>query len=323
MSGNQLTTKQVHNAKPKRDAAGNLARREIGDGDGLFLSVEPSRAKSWVSRYRFKGRQVRLVHDADVWDQNGPAPDGHLSLAGARARHAEIKLEVSKGVDPAAAKRRHKADARAQELQRDEDSVAALWGKFLTLRLKPQASPRYYRQVEAIGRRFVLPAWGALNVHELRKRHLIALTDPIVLDRPYLANRTVSAVTAFASWLVDRDVIAASPFANMKMPGKEVERDRVLSDDELRALVKALQGEGPAGAVALVLMHTGARLSEVAGLRWDEIDDAGLWRLPAARTKNRRAHDTPLSRQVQAIVAGQPRIVGVRSCSPTQAPARS
>ena len=310
MSSNQLTTKAVRAAKPKRDAAGNLVRRELGDGGGLFLSIEPSGAKRWVSRFRIKGRSVRLVHDAHVWAENGPAPDKHLSLAGARAANAAVKNEVKQGRDPAAAKRRTKADEHAAELARGEDTVAALWAKFIALRIEPKASPRYCRQVQDIGRRFVLPAWAALSVHELRRRHLIALTDPIAVDRPYLANRVVSACTAFMSWLVRRDVIAASPFTEIEMPGVEVKRERVLSDDELAALVKALADEGgPAAAVALMLAHTGARLNEVARMTRDEIDEAeGVWRLPAARTKNRKPHVVPLSAQVQAIIDAQPRI---------------
>jgi integrase len=187
----------------------------------------------------------------------------------------------------------------------------AVWAKFIALRVEPRASKGHERMIKAAGERFVLPAWGKLSVHELRRRHLIALTDPIAVDRPYLANRVVSSCTVFASWLVKRDVIAASPFTGTEMPGKETSRERVLSDAELAALVPILEHEGPAGAVALVLMHTGARFGEVAGMTWDEIDAAArVWRLPPVRTKNRRAHDVPLSRQVLAIIANQPRIVG-------------
>jgi integrase len=305
-----LTTKAVRAAKPRRDATGHLARNEIGDGSGLYLAVEPSGAKAWASRYRFSGRPRRLVYDEHVWDQTGPAPEGYLSLAGARARNATIKNEIKQGRDPGAAKRRQKADTRAQELLCDEDTVAAQWAKFIALRVEPKASKGHRRMITAAGARFVLPAWGKLSVHELRRRHLIALTDPIAADRPYLANRVVSVCTAFASWLVKRDVLVSSPFAGVEMPGKEVSRERVLTDEELAALVPVLAEEGPAGAVALVLMHTGARLGEVGGMTWDEIDESeGVWRLPAQRAKNRRAHLVPLSRQVQAVIAKQPRIV--------------
>jgi integrase len=311
LSGTQLTTRAVANAKPRRDAAGNFMRTERGDGNGLYLAIEPSGAKSWASRYRFQGRPRRFVFAEQVWCESGPAPEGFLSLAGARARHAAIKNEVKQGRDPAAARRAHKADARAEALQRDADSVAALWAKFIALRVEPRASKGHKRMIKAAGTRFVLPAWGKLSVHELRRRHLIALTDPIAVDRPYLANRVVSVCTAFASWLVKRDVIAASPFTGIEMPGKEVSRERVLSDAELAALVPALEAEGAAGAMALVLAHTGARFGEVAGMTWDEIDAAErVWRLPETRSKNRRAHDVPLSRQVLAIIDAQPRIVG-------------
>ena len=53
-------------------------------------------------------------------------------------------------------------------------------------------------------------------------------------------------------------------------------------------------------AVRLInlLLLTGARREEVAGMRWSELHlDAGMWFLPGARTKNKRDHRIPLSRQ--------------------------
>ena len=56
-----------------------------------------------------------------------------------------------------------------------------------------------------------------------------------------------------------------------------------------------------------VLLLTGQRRSEVAGMRWDEV--AGdLWSLPPSRVKNNRPHSVPLSRQVLAIIEAVPRI---------------
>jgi len=53
---------------------------------------------------------------------------------------------------------------------------------------------------------------------------------------------------------------------------------------------------------------TGARRSEVGGLRWSEIDlDRGLIVLPPTRVKNGRQHELPLSNQARAVLERQPR----------------
>ena len=57
------------------------------------------------------------------------------------------------------------------------------------------------------------------------------------------------------------------------------------------------------GALILLLLLTGQRLREVAGIRWDEIDLAKKeWMIPGTRTKNKRVHLVPLSRQVMTLL---------------------
>jgi len=57
-----------------------------------------------------------------------------------------------------------------------------------------------------------------------------------------------------------------------------------------------------------LLMLTGQRKSEVAGMMWREVNlDKAVWSLPSERTKNRLAHLVPLSRQALALIRAQPR----------------
>jgi integrase len=58
-----------------------------------------------------------------------------------------------------------------------------------------------------------------------------------------------------------------------------------------------------------LLLLTGQRRGEVAGMLWAELDlENALWTLPGTRTKNGRLHEVPLSRQVIGVVKGLPRI---------------
>ena len=73
----------------------------------------------------------------------------------------------------------------------------------------------------------------------------------------------------------------------IKPPAAEGESDRVLSDEELRAVWRASDAlEQPYGAFIKLLVLTGARRNEAARMRWSEVDlEAKTWTLPAARAR--------------------------------------
>jgi len=86
----------------------------------------------------------------------------------------------------------------------------------------------------------------------------------------------------------------------------------VLDDKELRKVWLAADGLGhPYAGIVKLLILTGQRRQEIAGLRWSEIDldEQRVIHLPPARTKNGVAHDVPLSARAQGVIADLPRIV--------------
>jgi integrase len=96
----------------------------------------------------------------------------------------------------------------------------------------------------------------------------------------------------------------------LKPPTPERSRDRVLSDPELRAVwLAADEFGGSFGALVKLLMLTGQRRDEVAGMLWAEIDtEARLWSLARERVKNDSSHDVPLSKPAIEILEALPRI---------------
>ena len=85
---------------------------------------------------------------------------------------------------------------------------------------------------------------------------------------------------------------------------RELSRERVLSDAELGTLYTAAGALGePWGVLVRLLILTGQRRGEVAGMRWDEIDlDAAEWSLPGARTKNGQPSVVPLAPEAMALL---------------------
>jgi integrase len=301
MMARKMTALSVENAKPKL-RSGVPVRTEIPDHDGLYLIVQPSGVKSWAVRYRVKGKSRKLTLDG-----NG----AFLSLAAARAAATQALHQIEQGVDPIAEKRKAKATSAEQEALRAEDGVPKLFNDFIELHAKRKLRPNTLAQYESIGRRFILPPWRDRTVHDIRKRDIIAVIDPIAVDRPIMANRTQEVGHKFFEWLVARDVLAANPFAGLAMPGVERQRERFLNDSEVAQLWAACEGDPIFGAAIRVMLLTGCRRSEVAEMTWNEIDtDARVWTIPAARSKNRKPHTVPLSTLAWTVINAAPRIKG-------------
>lgn len=100
----------------------------------------------------------------------------------------------------------------------------------------------------------------------------------------------------------------------MRAPTAEKSRDRVLSDDELRAILQACDRlNEPFGALIKLLALTAQRRDEVGQMTWREVDlDSRVWTIPKERAKNGIAHDVPLSDSAVKVLAGVRRIAGSR-----------
>jgi integrase len=285
-----LTDIAIQNLKPRP-----AGRYEVPDpgARGLRVVVQPSGRKSFAVRYRnAAGRARKLTLPAGI------------TLTAARKLAADALLEVAQGGDPGSAKQ----DARRNVGARADDTVERLAEQFIEQHAKRHTRPNSIRATEAAFRNIVLPAWGKRTVHEVARRDVIELLDRVAVDRPILANRTRATLSRFFGWLCERDIIAASPCVGVKPPSKEVVRDRVLTDDELRRLWLASDAVGGnAGAYTKLLILTGQRRSEIAHLRWSEVDGDAL-ALPAERMKGKQAHVVPLSLQAAAIIAAQPKV---------------
>jgi integrase len=157
----------------------------------------------------------------------------------------------------------------------------------------------------------VLPAWHGRAVASITRREVIDLVESVAAATPYAGNRLLAALSKFFGWLVARDAIPMSPAAGVERPHREVARERVLDDDELRRLWRASEGTGAFGAALRLMVLLGCRRTEASAMKWGELDEAQrLWRLPAERVKNARAIVVPLPVQAWAIVASRPQING-------------
>jgi integrase len=274
-------------------------RREVPDGkvSGLYLVLQPTGAASWALRYRAAGAPRKLTLGAH------PA----IGLSAARKRAHEAIGDVAGGKDPAAAKQAARAAAKA-EREASEDEVARVVDLFIERYAKTKT--RDWAETERLLTKEVASRWKGRRLSHITKANVNDLLDAIV-DRgaPIGANRVFAQLRKMCRWAIARGIIEKSPCDGVSAPSPENKRERVLSDDELNLVWSAAESLGrPFGPVIHLLILTGARRDEVAGMRWSEIDlETKVWTLPAARSKNRREHQVPLSDSAVAIVKALPR----------------
>jgi integrase len=277
-------------------------RRETPDGKvaGLFFITQPSGATSWALRYRADGTPRKFTL--------GTFPA--LDLKGARRAAEEARGRIAKGEDPAAAKQASRAAARA-EREGDGDLVEVVVERFVDRHAK--AHTRDWRETERLLNRNVVDRWRGRRLSRIGRADVHNLLDAIA-DRgaPIAANRVLAQIRVMCNWAVGRGIIATSPCEGVKAPASEKgrERERVLDDEEIALVWNAVDALGwPWSPFLRLLVLTGQRRDEVAGMRWSEVNvEKGVWTLPGERSKNRRANEIPLTADALEILRSVPRL---------------
>ena len=259
---------------------------------GFGVRVSHGGTKSFVLVYRFQGRSRRMTLGRC----------GILGLADARQLALQALRAVLLGQDPGAEKLKARRIPPIQQFDRFVDHFLASYA-----RLKNKTAG----ESERLLRREFVTCWRNRPIAGISKHDVLQVLDRLVAQGNHTtANRAFGALRRLFNWAIERGLIEQSPCAGLRMPTKEIPRDRVLRDAELNAVWHSLEAIGYAyGPFAQLLLLTGQRKGEVAGLRWQEIDFAQrLWTLPAPRNKSGRAHVLPLTDKVIEILTGLPRL---------------
>jgi integrase len=283
------------------------------------VRVTPAGARIYLVQYRPKTapgekpktRRITIgQHDGDLWN-----------VTKARAAARKILAPVDLGRDPFAdreAERRAELQTRlaaqAAEIaearetdRREKETVAAQVELYVERRL---AKRRSAVEAARLLRHGPAAAWGSRHVGDIRRSDVAELLESIGQRSGAVARSTYAELRPFFAWCVERDLIAVSPCASITAPPRPQARDRVLADDELRLVWRAADAMGfPFGPVVKLLMLTGQRRAEVAGMAWRELDlTAASWRIPVERVKNKQAHEIDLSPEALAVVAETPKV---------------
>ncbi len=281
------------------------------------VRVTPAGSRIYLVQYRAKAmpgeasktRRITIgQHDGDLWN-----------VTKARAAARKLLAPVDLAQDPfaareaerqaAAAARAALAEEQARQIRdaelRARDSFSAVADRYIDLCLSKNRSGGESARLLRHG---PVKAWADRYIVDIRRSDVADLIDRIKGRSGPVARATYAALRGLFGWCVERDLIAASPCEGLTAPPRPQARDRVLADEELKAIWCACDELGaPFGPLIQLLMLTGQRRAEVAGMRRSELDlAAATWRIPADRAKNGKAHEIDLCPKALAIIAAVP-----------------
>lgn len=257
---------------------------------GFGIRIYPSGQKSFVLSYRQDGRK-RLYTVGQY---------GKITLEQAKELARKRFGEVADGKDPVLVRKARK--------KKHEWTVQRAFDNFLK-RYPEDDNNRHRDEIERIFEKDILPALGKKPIDEVSKDDVLKIIDGI-MERGacIMANRTLSRMSKFFDWCVERNLIQFSPVYKISKPAKENSRERILSDAELKEIWEACSVlRYPFGPVMKLLILTGQRRGEAAALQWGDYDEERkLWILPRETTKSDRSHEVPLSNMAIEILESIP-----------------
>jgi integrase len=285
---------------------------------GFGVAAFPSGKKVYVAQFRKDGRSRRVAI----------GEHGRLTPDEARSQAKTILGAVETGADPIAERR------AAREVR----TFKAVADDFLALHVAAKRKGRTGAEYQRILQAHIAPAIGSKRIVDVRRADLARLHGKLA-DRPYEANRTLAVVSAVWNWAARRDEVEASanPCSGIERY-PEQGRERFLTSDELGRLGSALaEGESvglpyavdetspnakhaskadkrrvkldPFAVAAIrLLILTGARLREILGAKWSQVDlERGVIFLADSKTGKKPIY---LSAAAQTVLAALPRIEG-------------
>ncbi|MEP0236205.1 integrase arm-type DNA-binding domain-containing protein [Roseibium sp.] len=287
---------------------------KLTDSHGLYLLVSIAGSKSWRYRYRWNGKEQTLTIG------NYPI----VSLADARAKRDEARRLLDEGVNPASAKREHKAEA-ARNNTNTFAAIAREWHALQTTTWSEKHSSDVIDSLE----REAFPEIGSVPIHELSARILLNVLRVIetrgAKEMARRVRQRMSAVFVYAIALGLCDNDPAAQVQKAMAPLKKGRQPAITTLEDARNIIRHVD-QTPAHPVTKLahrlLLLTATRPGTLTTTRWVEFDDLDpsnpVWIIPASRMKLRlhlkddetRDHLIPLPRQAVETISALRTLTG-------------
>lgn len=274
---------------------------------GFGLKVTPASAKIYVFQYRIARPGVAERTPAKRYTIG---KHGKLTPDEARKEAKRLAALVEQGIDPRqqeldAIAARDEATRQADEKLRLEqelafERVAELWLDHYEN--EKQRRPSSVRQAKLVVNNHLKPRLMGKPIPHIGRADLQPILDAIPSKQRGMRRSVFAYASVLFGWAYKRGDIAENPLAGMVKPEAPKPRDRVLNDEELTLVWAATeQLKDPFLHFFRWLILTGQRRSEVAEIRWDELDRTSeVWTIPVGRAKNGVTHVVPLVPEIIA-----------------------
>lgn len=252
---------------------------------GFGVKVTAKGSKIFLIQYRMGGRGTK-TRRSTIGKLGSP-----WGATKARAEAERRLRQVSVGQDPQAVERARK---------RDEVTLAfpAYVERFLNDHGRHQWRTRTFKTRAADLRNWVIPVLKARSLSSITRADIATVLSALPAGKPALPRNVFAVLSKLFAWAVDEGDIARSPCEGVKRPKAVKPRQRILDNEELMLVAGLAPYLGkPFGSLVEMLLVTGQRRDEVAGMRWSELNRSKrTWIIPDHRTKNAHTHHFPLSR---------------------------
>jgi len=267
-------------------------------GHGRFcLRITRAGERVFYFRYTASGGKREYL-PLGGYDSSGTTG---LTLKDARAKAGELSLLYQSGVTDIKGhldkeQRRIEAEQtakqKAAEIEAARLTVKDLFEKWFEMRVSKHKDGG--KNIRRLFEKDVLPAIGPLPAHLIRKGHIMEITDAIEeRGAARVAKIVFASLRQMFRFALARDFVETDPTAaisKMEIGGPTVERDRALSDSEIKLLAKQIPSSGltPTSTAAIwVVLATGCRIGELLKARWEDVDlEKRRWSIPAENSKN-------------------------------------
>ena len=260
------------------------------DGTSLYLDVRPTGSRGWIQRLTIRGRRIEL----------GLGEYPLVSLKEAREKAFANRKLAREGGDPLSEKRRTKSMPTFAEAARKlRDRLSPVWRS-------PYHAQLWLKSLE----RHAFSRIGEMPVSEVTSTDVIGVLAPIWHEKATTARKLRQRIRAVMDWAVAMELRPDNPCDRIGPAlGAQkyvVRHMKALPHREVVSAIEQVKASSAWSVVKLAfefLVLTATRSGEARGAAWSEIDeDAGVWTIPAGRTKTNHEHRVPLSGRALEIL---------------------
>ncbi|ERL56960.1 tyrosine-type recombinase/integrase [Psychrobacter aquaticus] len=300
-----LTDVKIRSLKPSEKCTAARPDKH-SDQEGLQLWVRSSGRKTWISAYRFDGKQKNTTL--------GTYPQ--MSLAEARVANANIKALISKGINPKNKKRQEKLDNEQAKMFND---YALEWLE----ERERNVAPRTYQQDYNRMHKDVIPSFEGIALKDVTFEDCKLMADDIEsrtnnegASPREVTRRTIDLVGNILRRAMRERLIEVNHTDGLKelYPKAKTKHMKHVELSELPKLLQDIEGYHGHDQTRLgmkFLAYSFCRTIELRMMKWEHIDFPNrLWRVDIDNLKIARKHVVPLSDQMLTVLKEMKPITG-------------